>query len=129
MKAHSLKKNSMNILFIVLVLLTISLLVSFVHQVVKTIQLESQRAELQEEVAQLEAENISLQGAIEYTESDVYVEQAAREQLNYAREDDTVVVVNFTAPPTESTAAPLYSVPRYETTPNWQRWWNALFVQ
>ncbi|MEI8167805.1 MAG: septum formation initiator family protein, partial [Chloroflexales bacterium] len=78
--------------------------------------------------AQMQATNTHLEGAVTYTESDVYVEQVAREQLGYARDGDIVILPRLVAPtpaPTPNPAAPPVSPATVPTTPNWQRWWRA----
>lgn len=106
------------------------LLANFVGQVMQSARLETQRAELEAEVAQIRAANVEVEGAVAFTESDVYVERVAREQLGYAREGDVVLLPQL-APPTAAPAAPVDqaapAVPAPPATPNWQRWLEAFF--
>lgn len=110
-----------------LVILTFSLMLNFISQVIQSSTLEARKTQLEAEVARLEAENRELQGAVAYALSDAYVEQAAREQLGYAREGEVVVLPQFppveAAPQAEPEAAPIAPPP---LAPNWQRWWRAL---
>jgi cell division protein FtsB len=123
-------KSAMTIALAALMLIFIGLLVAnFVGQVMQSARLESQRAALEAEVAQMAAENARIEGAVAYTESDVYVEQVARGQLGYAREGDIVVLPRLAAPTVE--AAPL-ELPATDSaappaTPNWRLWWQAFF--
>ncbi|HEY0739597.1 MAG TPA: septum formation initiator family protein [Herpetosiphonaceae bacterium] len=84
------------------------------------------------------ARNAALQGQAEFRESDVFAEQAAREQLGMAREGETVllptIVVPAASPP--ATQSPNPAAPTTESVaaagaeeiaPNYQRWWRALF--
>jgi cell division protein FtsB len=127
-----IKRNSIHFIIAVLVVLTASLLVSFIHQIIRSSQLEAQRNELATEVAALHAETDRLQAAVEHVESDVYVEQVAREQLGYARQDDTVVFPRFVAPsPMPEHVTPPEQIAVAEPpphSPNWKRWWQALFA-
>lgn len=112
-----------------MVILIALLAVNFVGQVLQGARLESRRAEIEAEVARIKAENAVLEGAVAFTESDVYVERIAREQLGYAREGDVVIF------PREAPASPSPSVsaetPAPEAVPppleNWRLWWLALF--
>jgi cell division protein FtsB len=83
------------------------------------------------------ARNAALKGEAEYRESDVYAEQAAREQLGMAREGETVLLPTIVAPaepqPTPASpsdqAAESAAVAQPETMPNYARWWRALFPE
>lgn len=113
----------------IMLLLIALLAVNFVGQVLQGARLESRRAELEAEVARIKAENKVLEGAVEFTESDVYAERIAREQLGYAREGDIVIFAR------EAPASPLpaetVETPAPEAAPppieNWRLWWLALF--
>lgn len=112
-----------------LMLVFIGLLVAnFVGQIMQSASLEARRAELEAEVAQMRADNTTLQGAVEFTESDVYIERVAREQLGYSREGDIVIlprVLPAPAPAAAPAAEPAPAAPPAE--PNWRLWWRALF--
>ncbi len=113
---------------IMLVLIAL-LAVNFVGQVVQAARLESRRAELEAEVARIKAENAVLEGAVAFTESDVYAERIAREQLGYAREGDIVIFPREAPvppqPPPGADVTP--SVPTPARVENWRLWWLALF--
>ena len=126
---HLNSTSALTIGLAALMLIFIGLLVvNFVGQVMQSARLESTRATLEGEVAQMQATNTRIEGAVTYTESDVYVEQVAREQLGYAHDGDTVILPRLVAPtpvPTANPAAPTTASPSVPTTPNWQRWWQA----
>jgi len=112
-----------------LILVALSLLVNFAHQVLQSANLETQRSSLATEVTQLETETNQLKRAVEYAESDASVERVAREQLGYANPQDTVLVPQFlepTPPPTPPDPSPKVRI-RPTPAPNWQLWWKALF--
>jgi cell division protein FtsB len=122
-----LKQSGIHLVTLALAVLTISLLINFINQVIQSATLEARRVELLAEVEQLEAENIHIRGAAEYAESDVHVERVAREQLGYAREGDMVILPQFalpkpTPPPEALAPSPL---PQTQAQPNWQGWWEA----
>ncbi|GAB4436127.1 MAG: hypothetical protein OHK0015_27630 [Chloroflexi bacterium OHK40] len=114
-----------------LMLIFIGLLITnFVGQVLQSARLEATRAELEAEVAAIRATNVAIEGAVGFTESDVYVERVAREQLGYAREGDVVLLPRTAPAPTLAPAAAPVEVaapPPEPVTPNWLRWWRALF--
>ncbi len=105
------------------------LVVNFIGQVMQSARLEARRAELEAEVAQIRAENAAIEGGVAFTESDVYVERVAREQLGYAREGDIVILPRVVAPlqPAPEAPPPPELPPPPEPTPNWQLWWHAIF--
>lgn len=121
-----LKRSGTHLVMLVLIFLIGSLLVHFVHQVMQIARLEAHRVALASEIRQLEAETRQLRGAVEYAESDVYVERIAREQLGYAREGDTVLFPRFLSPPAEPTPVAPEPLPPPPSQPNWLLWWEAL---
>ena len=121
-----LGRSGRRLAVLVLVLLTLSLLVSFGEQVVQGARMEQQRRDLEAEVAQLRAERDRLEAGAAYAESDVYVEQRAREMLNLAREGDTVILPQL--PPPAPTATPVpQALPLPPADANWLKWWRAFF--
>lgn len=121
------KQGGLHLIVIILVVLILSLLVSFTHQVIRSNRLEAQRVQLEAEVATLEAETRYLEGAVDYVESDAYVERVAREQLGYAQDGDVVLVPQFVNPtpvPATPTPVPVALAP---AEPNWWLWWQGVF--
>jgi cell division protein FtsB len=122
-----LKNSAIHIVTLLLAMLTFSLLVNFVGQVVLSARLESQIQAKSAEVAQLEDEIDYLRASVQHAESDVYVMQIAREQLFMAFPHDTVLLLqNARIPEAESTTAPV-ALPPPQLEPNWQQWWQAVF--
>jgi cell division protein FtsB len=107
--------------------LIVMLMINLGNQVVQSARLESDRSALQAEVDRLRNETEQLAAAVEHAESDVHVERVAREQLNYAREGDVVVLPQVVIPTPAPTPAPVASLPEPPTIANWQRWYVALF--
>jgi cell division protein FtsB len=135
-----LTRWGIRLVLLFLMLLAGGLMVGFVRMTWTQHQInqasERQRAENDAQ----RARNAALKGEAEFRESDVYAEQAAREQLGMAREGEivllpTIVVPASPAPVPQSSnpaaAAPNGTAPTVEetTTPNYQRWWQALFPE
>jgi cell division protein FtsB len=123
-----------------LMLLAGGLMVGFVRMTWTQHQInqasERQRAENEAQ----RARNAALKGEAEFRESDVYAEQAAREQLGMAREGEVVLLPTIVvpaspspAPQSSNPAAPASNAaaPPVEeaVAPNYQRWWQALFPE
>ncbi len=120
-----LTRGGANVVMLVLVVLTLSLVVHFVRQVVQSTHLDARRIALETENALIEEELVSLRGAVDYAGSDVYVERMAREQLGYAHEGDVVLVPQFEVTDEETTPAPA-ALPLPSPAPNWHLWWRSL---
>jgi cell division protein FtsB len=120
-------RSALSLGLVALMLIFIGLLAAnFIGQIVQSANLETRRAELEAEVAAMRADNETLRGAVEFTESDVYIERVAREQLGYAREGDIVILPRVlpAAAPEEAAAAP--AAAPLPSVPNWLLWWQAL---
>lgn len=133
--SQTLTRWSTRAALLVLVLIAGSLLVGFVRMTWTLQQIKQAQAQAEAKVA--EAKQVALQrkGEAEYRESDVYAEQAAREQLGYARDGDTVILPTVVAPvppTTVPTVQPEASAPvdvADDPAANYQRWWAALFPE
>lgn len=122
-----LGRSSVRIVTVGLVALSLWLLASFVSQVITSAQMERRKDDLRAEIARIEAENAALNDQVAFAESPVYAERAAREQLGYAREGDTVILPTFPqatptpeAPPSSPSITPTVEA-------NWRGWARALF--
>ncbi len=56
-------------------------------------ELNKEIEELEQEITDLESKNLELTGLIEYIESDQFVQEQARLNLNYKKEGEKVVVI------------------------------------
>jgi cell division protein FtsB len=123
------------LVLLTLVMLAGGLLIGFVRMTWNEHKINQ---ESQQQLATNEAQrqrNIVLRGEAEYRESPMYAEQAAREQLGMAREGETVLLPTVVLPapaiiPAPSAAPvppPVLGEPLPQDTPNYQRWWQALF--
>ncbi|HEX6289167.1 MAG TPA: septum formation initiator family protein [Herpetosiphonaceae bacterium] len=125
---------------LLLLLLAGGLMVGFVRMTWTQHQINqaSERQRAENDVQR--ARNAALKGEAEFRESDVYAEQAAREQLGMAREGEIVLLPTIVAPASPqpspqpssvAAAAPGDAPPAVEEElrPNYQRWWQALFPE
>lgn len=127
------------LILLFLMLLAGGLMVGFVRMTWTQHQInqasERQRAENESQ----RARNAALKGQAEFRESDVFAEQAAREQLGMAREGEVVllptIVIPAAPPPSAQSTNPAAPVPEAaaaveeDIAPNYQRWWQALFPE
>ncbi len=134
--SQSLSRLSTQLVLVILVAIALGLLVGFVEMTWASHRISREIAEQRAINNETTAKVAALRGEAEFRESDVYAEQAAREQLGMAREGDTVLKPTMVAPapspkpsaapsppPTPATALAIDdSVP-----PNHQRWWQAFF--
>ena len=126
------------VVLLLLLALACGLMVGFVRMTWTQHQInqasERQRAENQAQ----RGRNAALKGEAEFRESDVFAEQAAREQLGMAREGETVLLPTIVVPPSPlssplpstggaSTSVAALLPAEEEAVPNYQRWWQALF--
>jgi len=80
--------------------------------------------------SRLADENTRLAASLQYYQSDKYVEQRAREDLNLRRPDEEVLIPIGDQPTSDATTTTQQSgspdgaasVPAADDTPNWQRW-------
>ncbi len=126
----SWRRVSTHLVTLFLALLTLSLLYNFTQQVIQSANLETRRAELEAHVAELERENQQLADRVAYAETDLNIERIARDQLNYSREGDVVIVPRFPTqlnqPAIVGLSAPADTAPLAPPAhvPNWQQWWR-----
>jgi hypothetical protein len=112
--------------------LAVYILFQIALQVMLSAELSASTSEQQTAIAQLEAEQRSLQGQLEYSQSDASVERLARERLDMVFPNDTVLLVATVIPsPTPPSVTPSLVAPLPTPTPaepNWKSWWETLFA-
>lgn len=127
-----LHHSSVRLVCWLLALIAIYMLISFVGLIVQGYHMEQQAAQMQTEIALLEQEQRTLEGRKGYVQSASAVDRLAREQLDMAHPDDVVLqlkVVELPTPrpvPVPAAQRVTVLVPQ-SSTPNWRRWWDALF--
>lgn len=128
------------LVLLVLGIIAVLLVIGSVRMTWTQHQINQARAEQARINDEQRASNAELKGQAEYRESDVYAEQAAREQLGMARDGETVllptvVIPATTAPAPSGTAVPAGQsdavVAELESSaiPNYERWWRAFFPE
>lgn len=111
------------------IMVSLYFIVAFGEQAWKARELETELAERQAAMVELEARRDSLQRQVELYSSErypLYVEQAARRDLNLAKEGDTVLLVRWLSTPTTTSdpaPEPEAVVPE---DPNWRSWFDVV---
>lgn len=132
---QTLARWGTRLVLLALLAVACGLMVGFVRMTWTRHQLTQARLEQAAINQEQRAHNAALKGEAEYRESDVYAEQAAREQLGMARDGETVLLPTVVAPavqppqvaPTTGPAVAMVELALAAPTPNYQRWWRALF--
>ena len=129
-RPERLQRSSVKLITWGLAVFAVYLMVLFSGMVVREYRMQQQIALRETENALREQEQRNLEDRLAYVRSDAAIEVLARDRLDMARPDETVLQLNLVAPaPTESPLPPVPSVaaPPQDSVPNWRRWWNVLF--
>lgn len=135
MSSQTVSRWSARAALLVLLVVAGSLLVGFVRMTWTLHQIKQEQVQEQVKLAEAQAVAAERKGEAEFRESDVYAEQAAREQLGFARDGDTVILPTVVIPvtptpaPTSQAAVPSAAPAAIEDerVTNYDRWWQALF--
>ena len=102
-------------------------LLAFGGQIVEIYRLRSALVIADQGVGELRAEEVALEATLAYVQTDAYVEQVARAELNKIRPGDRrVVIVTREAPPPTSAPAPTPAAPALGSS-HLNTWWDLLF--
>ena len=85
--------SSARIIFGITALIVVYFLFNFAGSRFRAEQVNSQRSQLQEEIASMQSRYDRLQTLEQYLQSDEYVEKVAREQLGLVKPGETGIVV------------------------------------
>jgi cell division protein FtsB len=112
---------------IVTITISLTLLVGFAYKITTYDQIKQQAQALQDKLERVQTEHHELELRKAYVQTDAYVEKVAREDLNYGRFGDSVVMVKHVpgvaSPPTPQPAEQVDS----RDGPQWQAWYDLLF--
>ncbi|OGE31101.1 hypothetical protein A2631_05515 [Candidatus Daviesbacteria bacterium RIFCSPHIGHO2_01_FULL_44_29] len=107
-------------LFIIILLLAFGL----IRQISTALQASKRLDSSADTVNKLQDENRKLKKRLTDVEQDDYIEQQARDKLNFARPNETVVII----PQSElDKVISLYKTSEPIAVPNWQKWLNLIF--
>ena len=89
------KKKGVQIIILTICLLIILIIIAvpLVKKVKKQLAVNSEIQELEEEIAILEGQKSELSGVIDYLQTDQYVKDRAKQDLNYKEPGEQVVVI------------------------------------
>jgi len=102
----------------------------------KQFEVNDEKNKLEEEIAKLEGKNTELEGLIGYLNSDEFIEEQAKLNLNYKKEGESVVIIkdeDVQIKKTEETSNSIYNIKgleeanRKKETPNYKKWLNYFF--
>jgi len=115
---------------IVTVTISLTLLVGFAYKISSYEQIKREAQRLRDKVERVQAENQALQARKDFVQTDAYVEKVAREELNFGRFGDTVVMVKNVS--TQGLGAGLLPSPEAgasaaSTSPPWRAWYELFF--
>jgi cell division protein FtsB len=117
--------------FIAIIVLSISifLIVDFGRRAAANYRVQREAARLSQEVEAVEQYQAQLLARRTYVASDLYVEEVARNELKWAKPDETVIVVLPTPEavhPANEPASKKETPPQVAQTPA-QAWWHLFF--
>ncbi len=115
---------------IVTVTISLTLLVGFAYKISSYEQIKKQAQELQDRLERTQAEHEALEARKAFVQTDAYVEKVAREELNFGRFGDTVVMVKNVpargvAP--QQPLAPDSGAPANQYSSQWRAWYELFF--
>lgn len=111
------------IITIIVFLRVIGLFVDFGTRVIDDYRLQQIEARVEQEVQLERARHEELLGRKEYVQTDEFVENLARTELNWVKPGDVAVIVVEQTP----VASPVTPPPAATATPTAQNWWEELW--
>lgn len=104
-------------------LVGLGLIVSLTRDILRLLKADDRIKQAQLRVEKLERENIELSELREYYQSEAFIESQARNKLNLAREEETVVIL----PPNVSELVGWQEPTEPEQIPSWRQWLQLFF--
>lgn len=130
------EKNTLNkILFSPALLSVLGLAVIIIisiplaRNISKQYKINKEVEELENEISELENQNNKLGGLIEYLESDQFIDEKARLNLNYKKEGEEVVIIKEKEIVIDDSAINLLDADKNnnKNASNPKKWWNYFF--
>ena len=108
-----------------ILIIGVSLIVNLSRDILRLLRAGEQVKMTEEKVRELEKEHEALVEKKEYFQSQEFIEEEARNKLNLAREEETIVIL----PPNVEAMSQWMKQEgkKEEDLPNWQRWWKLFF--
>jgi cell division protein FtsB len=107
-----------------ILIIGVSLIVNLSRDILRLLRAGEQVKKAEEKLEEQEKEREELVGKKEYFQSPEFVEEEARNKLNLAREEETIVIL---PPNVEEMSEWMEQEDREEELPNWKRWWRLFF--
>jgi len=116
-------------LSIVGLVIIVAISIPLARNISKQYEINKEMKDLENEISNLESKNNKLNGLIEYLESEEFVDEKARLNLNYKKEGEEVVVIKEKELISDHNIDGLISGFRdnNEGASNPKKWWNYFF--
>ncbi len=126
----TLKRICVNLLFMsrkiinfAILIIGVGLIISLSRDIFYLLKAGDRVKQAQIQVDELKKKQDELEKKKDYYQSEEFVEEQARDRLNYSKEGESVVIL---PPDVESIVNPR-EVSVTPATPNWQQWWSLFF--
>lgn len=106
-----------------IIIFGVGLIIKLSLDIKRFIKAGDQVKQAEQKVQQLEEEQKRLKEKQEYYQSDEFVEEEARNKLNMAKPDESIVIL----PPNLSEVLGRQPKPATPEMPNWKKWWKLFF--
>lgn len=108
-----------------ILIIGVSLIVNLSRDILRLLKAGEQVKITEEKVQEQQKEHEELVEKKEYFQSEEFIEEEARNKLNMAREEETIVIL----PPNVDKMSEWMKQEggEEENLPNWKRWWNLFF--
>jgi len=105
---------------LVILIAGIGLIISLSRDILRLLKVDDRIDQARLKVERLEKEQTELEAKKTFFESEVFVEQQARNKLNLSKEGEVVVVL----PPNVEELVGYEELQKSPETPNWKQWLN-----
>lgn len=113
------------LLTLVILAVGVSLIVNLSRDILRLLKAGGQVKKAEEKLVELEKEHDKLAEKKEYFQSPEFIEEEARNKLNLAKEEETVVILPSNIEETSQWLKQKGT--KEENLPNWEKWWDLFF--